>query len=112
MEIKLKCNIHDITEVWKHSHNHLQPLDQKQSFINCQLECCILCGKHHAISIKANLKFGSNWYDNQTVLYCYACQRYSFPEIEKIVAIENNIVLTAIDARLWFRTPMNNHLLK
>ncbi len=91
----------DITEIWKRSHAHLRPLSQELAFTNCEWEYCRLCGKCHAISIKANLRFGEKWHNNKIVLYCYACQHYSLFEAE-----QNNTALTSVDARLWFRTPV------
>jgi MoaA/NifB/PqqE/SkfB family radical SAM enzyme len=88
----------DISAIWLKSHAHLYPISNYLKTDHIQFEKCGLCGQFHAIKIRAHLRFEkSDWHHNESVHYCFHCQRFSL--------LEEKSNLTAINARLWSRTP-------
>ncbi len=96
----------DISPVWQRCHEHLRPFaDPVDSLVAEHLEPCPLCREDKALRIKAHLRFGEqNWYRNADLFYCHACGHYSLPDTETLVSRSEGPV-TAVDARLWSRSP-------
>jgi len=88
----------DISSLWLTSHAHLRPTSNYLKTNTIQFETCGLCGQSHAIRVRARLKFEENQWNNDGIVhYCFHCQRFSL--------LEENLNITAIDARLWSNTP-------
>jgi hypothetical protein len=106
-----------ITEIWNRCHGHLRPLAQHLPRVPEDRECCPVCGAEQAVRVRARLRFGPDfWKDDASVLYCHQCENYSLPPREKEgyaneaalghpAFSDDYAELTAVDARLWSRTP-------
>ena len=112
----------NITTLWERSHSHLVPLNSslplhKSEYINCPI-----CSKVRAVYFRAHLRYGADcWRQDASVLHCFECRQYSItPENHKAHAaaatdwaISQKLgadaveyaTLTAVDARLWARSP-------
>ncbi len=112
----------DVSRIWDTSHSHLRPLEDHLEFRDGALEACTLCGVRRALRIVCHLRFGPDfWVERGVVLYCFGCGRYSIPRDELThhivramrAAIRRRAVfslpsyrrVTAVDARLWSRSP-------
>jgi len=89
----------DITSLWQRAHAHLQPFEQHVPLSEQELLSCPSCGGKQAFKLVIQVRFGETQWERAEPVYCPACHVYSLPQSECAAPI------TAIDARLWSRTP-------
>ena len=112
----------NITALWERCHSHLIPLESSLPLRSGDYENCPLCSENRAVRIRAHLRYGPDcWRHDASALYCYACRQYAIAPRDhtahtEAVAqwvmvqrpdsnMEEYETLTAINARLWTRSP-------
>jgi MoaA/NifB/PqqE/SkfB family radical SAM enzyme len=95
----------DISNLWNSTHSHLHPMRTQLPLNPEQIQNCSACGQRNAFRIVAHLRFGeNNWQENSQVLYCESCDKWYLPE-DQFDKSMSSIMPTAVDARLWSRSP-------
>lgn len=90
----------DITPLWNQAHPHLYPLADSLPLVAGQLETCAACGQTGAFRLLAHVRFGADrWREECEVLWCPQCRKWFVSEDP------SDAPPTAVDARLWSRTP-------
>jgi len=93
----------DITTLWNQAHPHLQPMAATLPLAPQRLQACGACGEPGAFRILVHVRFGESlWQPESEVLWCPKCRRWWLPE-DQLPA--GHAAPTAVDARLWSRTP-------
>ncbi len=93
----------DVSDLWNRAHPHLQPMTACLPLAMGQMQCCSACGHAGAFRVVAHVRFGdSHWQENSQVLHCGQCRKWLLPEHQLPDA---DAVPTAVDARLWSRSP-------
>ena len=111
----------NVSALWEEAHSHLRPHEPQLPLPESSYHECPLCQARRAVRIRARLRFGADyWQDDASLLYCYQCGGYALTRGEskenaaraQAWALENRpgavasyASLTALDARLWSRTP-------
>lgn len=101
----------DLSPLWASCHGHLQPLHEALPLQPDQHHACPGCGGHQALSLVAHLRFGAaTWREGALVDYCPDCGRFLLPrgrldDYRRELALAPDAMPTAVDARLWSRTP-------
>lgn len=105
----------DVTALWNCAHAHLRPMAPQLPLPESAYHECPECRTRRAVRIRARLRFGADgWCDDASLLYCYECGGYLLPRDERDAHVAQlrtdvpgfgNLELSAIDARLWSRTP-------
>ena len=108
----------NITALWNRCHDHLIPNEAHLALPADEFHACPLCSSPRSVHIRADLRFGpDHWQHEASVFYCFDCRSYSLPlaERERHAALAQGDgaerrspayrELTAVDARLWSRTP-------
>ena len=112
----------NVTALWNRSHPHLQPLTSELPVPDSEFCSCPLCSKTKALRGRAHIRLGPDcWSEDSSVLHWYECHQYSLPQDEHQSHVAQAIqwasqnrpevnsseyrVLTAINARLWSRSP-------
>lgn len=111
----------NVSALWEKAHAHLRPEAPQLPLPENEYHECPLCRARRAVRIRARLRFGPDcWQDEATLTYCYGCGGYALPNDERSDyatraqawahgnnpgAVSSYASLTAVDARLWSRTP-------
>ena len=112
----------DITAQWNSNHAHLRPLAKHLALPQGEWEDCPLCLSHQAIRVRAHLRFGPDyWINDSSVHYCASCHRYSLSAQDhqaRVAAAEEWFrqqgsqnpsmdyrKLSAVEGRLWSKSP-------
>ena len=99
----------DISNLWNCAHPHLHPMSTYLPLDQEQILHCSACGQADAFRIIAHVRFGENyWQENSQVLYCGQCNKWFLPEDQFPTTDDGQVdsmIPTAVDARLWFRSP-------
>lgn len=101
----------DLSPLWASCHGHLQPLREALPLKPDQHHACPCCGGQHALSLVAHLRFGAaTWRESARVDYCPDCGRHFLPAdraaiYRRELGLATDAMPTAVDARLWARTP-------
>ncbi len=94
----------DISDLWLRAHPHLRPLPRHLPLSQESALHCSACGKDGAFSVIAHVRFGENhWQENSRVICCESCDLWFLPEDS--FSQLNGLMPTAVDARLWSRSP-------
>lgn len=111
----------NVSALWGEAHAHLRPESPSLPLPEGEYHECPLCQARRAVRIRARLRFGADyWLDDATLTFCYGCGEYALPSEQRAdyaaraqawarannpTAATSYASLTAIDARLWSRTP-------
>jgi MoaA/NifB/PqqE/SkfB family radical SAM enzyme len=99
----------DISNLWNRTHRHLRPMNTRLPLGQTENLNCSVCNQSGAFKIVAHVRFGENhWQENSQVLYCEQCDKWflsedQFPRTDNDQVV--SMVPTAVDARLWSRSP-------
>jgi uncharacterized radical SAM superfamily Fe-S cluster-containing enzyme len=91
----------DITAMWEHCHSHLRPLE----------DALPVAGIDGLIKINAHIRIGQDaWFDMATISYNRVLRRFFLTEQDRHAMLGDrtdlqNAPVTAINARLWSKTP-------
>ncbi len=89
----------NITQLWQHSHAHLQPFEHHIPLNRQQLVSCPTCDNENAFKIVIQARYGEDNWERAEPIYCPSCQGYVLPQPE------NAEPVNAINARLWSTAP-------
>lgn len=106
----------DISPLWSHSHAHLRPFadlpplagEPQRTF---DVRTCGWCGGGRVVSVVARLCFAeAAWQEAAHIDFCPDCARYSVTNeraqgYRAALGLAAHVLPTAVDARLWSRTP-------
>ena len=108
----------DITALWNKFHDHLKILDVHLPLKKNEYLECSNCHSHSAIKIKANLRFGSDYWANEVIVYaCKHCKSFAVDfgdynlhkakaaELSQDKGPDQDFEISAVDARLWSSQP-------
>jgi MoaA/NifB/PqqE/SkfB family radical SAM enzyme len=101
----------DISNLWNRTHPHLHPMPSRLPLDQEQTLHCSACDQTDAFRIVAHVRFGENhWQENTQILYCGQCDKWFLPEDQFPRADGDQVgsismAPTAVDARVWSRSP-------
>ncbi len=94
----------DITTLWNRDHPHLFPMADSLPLASEPLQTCGACGHPGALKVLAHVRFGGDrWLEEREVIGCPQCRKWWISEDQLPAELDEQP--TAVDARLWSRTP-------